>query len=423
MPLTYEAARQLILQQILPLEAETVPLLQGLGRALAEPVVATLDLPRFDNSAMDGYALRAADSGPGTALKVTGYLAAGSLERPPVQPGCAVRIMTGAPLPPGADAVVPVELTDGGETAVTLRGDANRGDHVRFRGEDVRCGDEVLPAGTMLRPAEVSLLASLGRAEVPVVRRARVAILSTGDELVELGESLPEGRIINSNSWSLAAAILELGGEPLQLGIARDSLESLHEKLAAGLAADLLITSAGVSAGDRDLVREVLAELGVEQQFWKVDIKPGRPTAFGRKGRVPVFSLPGNPVSTLVTFEEFVRPALLKMMGHRQVDKPLVRAVLRDAIPKKPGRVQFLRVTVLAAEEGLVAINPGDQNTGILRTSLQANGIAVLEAGHGDYAAGEPVGVHLLGRDAEWLISPAALRRPDIDEVQKGRME
>lgn len=405
MPLTYEGARQLILEKIRPLNAETVPLLDALGRALAEPVVATLDLPRFDNSAMDGYALRAADSGPGTALRVTGYLAAGSLERPPVHPGCAVRIMTGAPLPPGADAVVPVEETDGGETTVTLRRTATRPDHIRFRGEDIRCGEEVLPVGTVLRAPEISLLASLGQAEIRVVRRPRVAILSTGDELVELGEPLPEGRIVNSNSWALAALVRELGGVPLPLGIAADTLESLEEKLAAGLEADLLITTAGVSAGDRDLVREVLAELGVEQVFWKIDIKPGRPTAFGVKGRVPVFSLPGNPVATLVTFEEFVRPALLKLMGQRQVVKPPVRAVLAEAVSKKPGRAQFLRVTVQSTPGGLVVASSGDQKTGILRTSLRANGIVILAAGHGDYAPGEEVEVHLLGRDAEWLSS------------------
>lgn len=407
MSLTYHAARQQILEQVRPLEAETVPLLDALGRAIAEPLIATLDLPRFDNSAMDGYALRAADSGAGVKLRVTGYLLAGSLERPTVEPGCAVRIMTGAPLPPGADTVVPEEETDGGAAVVTLRGAAARGAHIRYRGEDVRSGEEVLPLGTVLRPPEISLLASFNRSCVQVVRRPRVAILSTGDELVEVGTGLTEGRIVNSNSWALAAAVLELGGIPLQLGIARDTRESLREKLAIGLQADLLITSAGVSAGDLDLVREVLAELGVEQVFWKVDIKPGRPIAFAVKGAVPVFSLPGNPVATLVTFEEFVRPALLKIMGQRQILKPLLRARLQEPVRKKPGRAQFLRVTVRESEGGLVVASSGDQNTGILRTSLRANGIAVLPADRGNYAAGDEVEVHLLGRDAEWLSGAA----------------
>lgn len=407
MSLSYQAARRQILDFIRPLEAETVPLLEALGRALAEPVVATLDLPRFDNSAMDGYALRSADSGEGVRLRVTGYLPAGSLERPQVEPGCAVRIMTGAPLPPDADTVVPVEATDGGESVVTLRGKVPANDHIRWQGEDVRCGDEVLPLGSVLRPAEISLLASFNRTEVAVVRRPRVAILSTGDELVEVGQALPEGRIINSNSWSLAASVLELGGIPWQLGIARDTRESLREKLEQGLQADMLITSAGVSAGDLDLVREVLDEFGVEQQFWKVDIKPGRPTAFATRGKLPIFSLPGNPVATLVTFEEFVRPALLKMLGQRQVLKPLLRAQLQQPARKKPGRAQFLRVRVRAENGVLIASSSGDQNTGILRTSLLANGIAVLPADHSDFAAGDEVEVHLLGRDGEWLAGPS----------------
>lgn len=403
MSLPYEIARQLILDQISPLEIETVPLLDALGRAVAEPVAAPIDMPRFDNSAMDGYALRAEDSGADRALQVVGYVAAGSLERPPVLPGCAVRIMTGAPIPPGADTIVPVEETDGGTSTVTLSRTACRSDHIRFSGEDIRRGDEVIRLGSVLRPAEISLLASFGRTAVQVVRRPRVAIVSTGDELVELGQPLTEGRIINSNSWALAAAIMELGGIPLQLGIAGDNRDSLREKLAEGLTADMLITSAGVSAGDLDLVREVLAELGVTQSFWKVAIKPGRPIAFGHKGRVPVLSLPGNPVSTLVTFEEFVRPALLKMMGHRQLLKPLVRAVIQEPVRKKAGRVQFLRVAVRATDSGLQVASSGDQNTGILRTSLCANGIAVLPASHGDYTVGSEIEVHLLGRDAEWL--------------------
>jgi molybdopterin molybdotransferase len=407
MSTTFADARRLILEHVPTLEVETVPLLDSLFRAVAEPVVASLDLPRFDNSAMDGYALRAADSGPGATLRVTGYLTAGSIERPAVSQGCAVRIMTGAPCPPGADAVVPVEETDNGETSVTLRGTVSPGDHIRFHGEDVRCGEKIIPAGTVLRAPEISLLASLGKTSVAVMRRPRVAILSTGDELVELGQPLPEGRIVNSNSWALAASVLEVGGVPLPLGIARDTRESLREKLSQGLDADVLITTAGVSAGDCDLVREVLAELGVEQIFWKVDIKPGRPTAFGVKGRVPVFSLPGNPVSTLVTFEELVRPALLKMMGQRQVLRPIVRAVLKETAHKKPGRVQFLRVTVRAEAGGLAVVSSGDQNTGILRTSLRANGIAVLPANRGNCVAGEEVEVHLLGRDAEWLSGAA----------------
>lgn len=241
------------------------------------------------------------------------------------------------------------------------------------------------------------MLASFGYQEVSVHKRARVAILSTGDELVEPGEDTGPGQIINSNDYSLAAAIKEIGADPILLGIARDDRTILSEKISTGLEADALITTAGVSMGDRDLVCEVLQALGVERQFWKVDIKPGRPTAFGIKGEKPVFSLPGNPVSSMITFEEFVRPALLKMMGHQKVLKPLVKVIMSETIKKKPGRVQFLRVTVIDDGDRLLASSSGDQNTGIVSTLLRANGIAVLPAESVLIEAGEQVDVQLIG--------------------------
>ncbi len=240
------------------------------------------------------------------------------------------------------------------------------------------------------------MLASFGVQTVSVVSRPRVAILSTGDELVEPGEPIGPGQIVNSNAYSLAAAVKEVGAEPLLLGIALDDRVSLTEKLSAGLQADVLITTAGVSMGDRDLVCEMLEQAGVESQFWKVDIKPGRPTAFGLKNGKPVFSLPGNPVSSMVTFEEFVRPALLKMMGHSRVIKPFVKAILQETAKKKFERVQFLRVRVVDDGVRLIASSSGDQNTGILNTMLRANGIAVLPAGRELVEAGEEVDVHLI---------------------------
>jgi molybdopterin molybdotransferase len=318
---------------------------------------------------------------------------------PAVEPGCAVRIMTGAPVPPGCDAVVPIEETEERNGDIILRGNVNRPQHIRFRGEDVRNGDTVLAAGTVVHPPEISMLASFGKAIVPVYRRARVAVLSTGDELVELGERPADGEIINSNTLSLAAAVREAGAEPILLGIARDNRESHREKMAEGLKADALVTSAGVSAGDRDLVRDCLADLGVHQLFWKVEIKPGGPLAFGVKEEKPVFSLPGNPVSSMVTFEEFVRPALLKMMGHRRVIKPYVRATLRGEVRKKPGKVHFLRVRVEVENGVHWATSAGDQNTGILKTLIRANGIAVLPKEKTVIAAGEEISVHLLRGD------------------------
>ena len=400
---TFEVARSMILSSVSPLGVERVELLAALGRVVAEDVAAPWDLPLCDNSAMDGFAVREADCRVGGFLRVTGYIPAGGAATPAIDPGCAVRIMTGAPIPPGCDAVVPVEETEERDDAVLLREKVNRLQHIRFRGEDVRSGDTVVSAGAVIRPPEISMLASFGKATVPVYRRARVAILSTGDELIELGEQPGSGKIINSNALSLAAAVREIGAEPVILGIARDNRESHREKMTEGLKADALITSAGVSAGDRDLVRDCLAELDVRQLFWKVDIKPGGPVAFGMREGKPVFSLPGNPVSTMVTFEELVRPALLRMMGHRRVIKPYVRATLRTEVRKKAGKVHFLRVRIEVENGRYRAISAGDQNTGILGTMLRANGIAVLPKEKTMFSPGEEVAVHLLHGDVGML--------------------
>jgi len=400
---TFEVARSMILSSVSPLGVERVELLAALGRVVAEDVAAPWDLPLCDNSAMDGFAVREADCRVGGSLRVTGYIPAGGAATPAIDPGCAVRIMTGAPIPPGCDAVVPVEETEERNDAFLLRERVNRLQHIRFRGEDVRSGDTVVSAGAVIRPPEISMLASFGKATVPVYRRARVAILSTGDELIELGEQPGSGKIINSNALSLAAAVREIGAEPVILGIARDNRESHREKMTEGLKADALITSAGVSAGDRDLVRECLAELEVRQLFWKVDIKPGGPVAFGMREGKPVFSLPGNPVSTMVTFEELVRPALLRMMGHRRVIKPTVQATLRTEVRKKAGKVHFLRVRVEVENGRYRATSAGDQNTGILGTMLRANGIAVLPKEKTMFSPGEEVAVHLLHGDVGML--------------------
>jgi len=400
---SFEDARRTILCSVPTLGAERVELLTALGRVIAADVAAPWDMPFYDNSAMDGFAVRAADCRAGGTLRVTGYVPAGGSAVPAVAPGCAVRIMTGAPVPSGCDAVVPIEETEEHADAILLRESVVVRQHVRFRGEDVRRGDKVIPAGTVLRPPEISMLASFGKMYVPVHHRARVAVLSTGDELIDPGEPPEDGKIINSNALSLAAALREIGAEPVVLGIARDNLESHLEKMTEGLKADVLITSAGVSAGDRDLVRDCLAELGVQQLFWRVDIKPGGPFAFGLKEEKPVFSLPGNPVSTMITFEELVKPALLRMMGRRRVIKPYVKAMLRREVRKKPGKVNFLRVRIEVENGAYWATSAGDQNTGILRTMVQANGIAVLSKEKTVFTAGEEVPVHLLRDELEML--------------------
>lgn len=396
---TYEEARACILESVKPLGIEKVQILESQGRVLAEDLFAPWDMPLWNNTAMDGFAVKASDCSSPVTLKISAFLPAGENMSGSIEEGTAVRILTGAPIPPGADAVVPYEETDDNEDTVTLKGAVKVGDHIRFKGEDVKAGELIIPAGTLIRPYEISMLASFGKLFVPVYRKVRVAIVSTGDELVEPGELLSPGKIINSNALTVAAAVRELGGEPVMLGIGRDNREDLEDKLAEGLKADVLVTSAGISAGDRDLVRPVLDSLDVKLVFWKIDIKPGRPTAFSLKNDKPVFSLPGNPVSTMITFEEFVRPALLKMMGHKKVIKPFVQATLKAPVKKKPGRVNFLRVTVERENGEYIAWSPGDQNTGILKTMLLSGGIAVLPSEQGDMAAGDKVNVHLLGNE------------------------
>ncbi|HEY5512254.1 MAG TPA: gephyrin-like molybdotransferase Glp [Geomonas sp.] len=393
---SFDAARRIILDKVAPAGVERVQLLDAVGRIIAADFAAPCDMPRWDNSAMDGYAVRSADCTPGATLTVTDYIPAGVSSDEAVRSGCAARIMTGAPIPSGADAVVPFEETEEGAGTVKLLHQVRMRDHIRFRGEDVATGETVVARGTLIAPPQVSLLASFAAVLVPVYRKVRVAILSTGDELVELGTAPEKSEIINSNTLAVAAAVKLCGAEPVIIGIARDNRESHLALLSEGLKADVLITSAGVSAGDRDLVRETLAELGVEEMFWKIGIKPGGPTAFSLKGGVPVFSLPGNPVSTMITFEEFVRPALLKMMGHTKVLRRTVRGYLQDEVRKKPGKLNFLRVRVTIKDGRYLASTSGDQNTGILKTMLRANALALLPADRTEFRAGDEVDLQIL---------------------------
>ncbi|MCF6266439.1 MAG: molybdopterin molybdotransferase MoeA [Desulfuromusa sp.] len=396
---SFAAARSIILDNVSPLESESVDLFAAVGRVLVEKIPAPWDMPRWDNSEMDGFAARVADCQLFARLKVDGYLPA---ETPAVdvavKPGTAVRIMTGAPIPTGCDAIVPIENTDPGKESVVIQKLVQIGDYIRFRGSDISKDEMLLPLGTILRPVDINLLAAFSRTTVQVCRCPEVAILSTGDELVAPGEPTGSGQIIDSNAYSLAAAIREIGATPKILGIAQDNRESLEEKISQGLNADVLITSAGVSAGDRDLVREILEEAGVKQLFWKVAIKPGGPTAFGLKGDKAVFSLPGNPVSSMIGFAMLVRPALLKMMGHSEVIRPLIKATLKAPLHNKTNKTRFLRVKVEQTSAGLLAESAGDQNTGILSTMIRANAIAVLSAEQTELLVGEQV-------DIQWLDS------------------
>ena len=390
-------ARSTILDSVSPLGTEAVDLLHLVGRILAEDLPAPWDMPRWDNSEMDGFAVRAADCSPLSQLKITGYLPAGaSADSISVEPGTAVKIMTGAPIPAGCDAIVPIENTQSDGETLLIQKNVQTKDYIRCKGSDIPQGRIEIPAGTILRPTDINLLASFSRPTAQVYRRPVVAILSTGDELVAPGEVPAAGQIIDGNSYSLAAAIREIGAIPKILGIARDNHNSLEEKITQGLEADVLITSAGVSTGDRDLVREILETAGVEQQFWKVAIKPGGPTAFGLIGNKPVFSLPGNPVSSMIGFEELVRPALLKMLGHTEVLRPLIKAVAKTALYNETTKTRFLRVMVTKSTTGFSVESAGDQNTGILSTMIKANGIAILTPGQKEIPAGEKVDIQLL---------------------------
>lgn len=401
--LSFDEARSTILNNVQTVGTERIHLLETTGRVLAEDIAAPWNLPVWDNSAMDGYAVRWRDCMTiPCRLRVTGYLPAGAkADGVTVEAGCAVRIMTGAPAPAGCDAIVPVEETDDGREDVTLLEPVKEAQHLRFSGEDVASGNIFLRRGTLIRPPEVNMLAGFGVALVPVYRRPTVAIISTGDELVELGRTPGAGEIINSNALSLAAAVVEAGGIPRIIGIARDNRESHLEKLREGVRADVLITSAGVSAGDCDLVRDILEELGAKQIFWKVAVKPGGPTAFALHGTTPVFSLPGNPVSTMITFEEFVRPALLRMQGRQQVLRPLFKAVVREALTKKPGKVQIVRLRLEKEDGCWYATSAGNQQTAILKTMVDAQAIAVLPAESSGTAAGDAVDVHFYGNHIE----------------------
>ncbi|MBI4215997.1 MAG: molybdopterin molybdotransferase MoeA [Chloroflexi bacterium] len=413
--LSVEEALERILSFVAVLDIKEQPLLTCLGQVLGVDLRAPFAVPPLDNAAMDGYALRAEDiAGASLAsprrLRVIGQVAAGALAREPVRPGTAVRIMTGAPLPEGADTVVPFEETDEverrhrnlslAEIAVTV--DIKAGANIRRAGEDISAGSLVLERGTVLRPAELGVLASLGRATLPVVRRPVVAVLATGDELVEVGQPLPEGKIYNSNTYSLMAQVQRYGGIPRGLGVARDNLASLREKLAQGLEADLLITSAGVSVGDYDVVKDALAQMG-EVSFWSVRMKPGKPLAFGLLGqgprRVPHLGLPGNPVSSMITFEQFARPAILKMMGRQDLAKPTVQAVLEEDIQDRSGRRHFVRAWVTRRDGRYYARTTGPQGSGILTSMARANGLVVIPEEQAEVKAGSLVPVQMLDWD------------------------
>jgi len=398
--ISLEEAQQRVLSLVQPLGIERVPLDDALGRVLAADAVGTRNQPPADNSAMDGYALRLADAqrvahGPVT-LTVAETIPAGGWSDRPLQVGEAARIMTGAPLPPDADLVVMRETTDEGEHEVTVNACGGDRDNIRPAGEDVAVGDVYLPAGRVLQGPDLALLASQGVGRVGVRRRPVVGVIPTGDEVQEVGDPLPPGHIVNGNSHALMAFIREAGGIPRYLGIARDDPATLREVFGSVDGCDAVVTIGGVSVGDFDHVNTVLDELGAERQFWKVAMRPGKPNACGTLGGVPWFGLPGNPVSAMVSFLQYVRPALLCLQGRTELYLPTTWATLEHDLRSR-ARFLFLNRGVLSVgESGYTVRTTGPQGSGIARSMSDANCLISVPEGIEFVAAGDPVRVQLL---------------------------
>ncbi|MFQ6077711.1 MAG: gephyrin-like molybdotransferase Glp [Thermodesulfobacteriota bacterium] len=404
--ISVDEALSQILNRIQVLGLEKVDIMASLGRVIGEDILVPRDIPPLDNSAMDGYAVRAVDIKEASrespvSLRVIEDLPAGALPQKSVAQGEAVRIMTGAPIPKGADTVVMVEDTEKAGEGVKVFQGAPAGENIRRAGEDVKKGGRVISKGSVIRAAEVGMLASVGRAFVSVYQRPVVAILCTGDELVDVDEGLADHKIVSSNSYTLSAQVMECGALPLQLGIAKDVSTEIEEKFRQGLRADVILSSAGVSVGDYDLVKDVLGGIGFEMDFWGVAMRPGQPLAFGTTQGKPTFGLPGNPVSSMVSFEQFVRPSLLKMMGHKNLFRPIVEAVLKEEIKKKPGRRHFMRAKVSLEGDRHVVTTTGPQGSGILNSMVEANALLIVPEEKTEIKAGEKVRVQILDRSFE----------------------
>jgi molybdopterin molybdotransferase len=414
--ISVEEALAKIINSIQILDSEGKPLLDCLGQVLAEDVYSPFDVPPHDNSAMDGYAVQSesitgANYKNPKVLRVVGEVAAGRVSDLKVGPGTAIRIMTGAFIPSGADAVVPFEDTDEidrkqaaiSKTEIGVRVSLAEGCNIRRRGEDIAQGELVLTKGKLLRPADIGVLASLGKSMVSVIRRPLVGILATGNEVVEINQPLLPGKIYNSNSYSLAAQVLRYGGIPELLGIAPDDVQQLTAAVREGLECDILVTSGGVSLGDYDVVKQVLATEG-NVSFWTVRMKPGKPLAFGMFKRsdgkqIPHLGLPGNPVSSMITFEVFARPAILKMMGRSNLVKSNITAVMEDSVGNKDGRRIFARVVVTRRDGKYFAHITGPQGSGILSSMTKANGLAIIPENTKEVKPGAPVEVMMLDWD------------------------
>ena len=385
--LTVTEASERIMAEIRQLDAESVPLRRALGRVCAEEISATVTMPPWSNSSMDGYAVRSADitpvmSGKRVTLRVVATIAAGEFAPRPLKRGEAMRIMTGAPVPEGADSVIRKEHTDGGKKKVEIREAVDVWKNIRPAGEDYQRGDVLAKRGVLIRPGLLGVLASSGISKVRAFRRPRVAIISSGDELVDIDkfdEVVAQRRIVSSNSYTLEALTRVAGGIPVDLGIAADTKASLKRKLEGARDCDLILTSAGVSVGDLDHTRNVFEELGGEQKFWKVKMRPGAPLAFGMLKDIPWLGVSGNPVSAMVSFELFVRPALRKMQGHAALFRRTVTVTLEEEVKIGARLTHFLRAIVRRTNDGtLVARLTGQQSSGMLTSMVKANALLIV---------------------------------------------
>jgi len=397
-PLQATEAQHLILHSVIALGVETVQLDQSVGRVLAQEIHANRDLPPYDVSAMDGFALRSADlAGVPVVLEIIEDIKAGDLPGKTLQTGQCARIMTGAPVPVGADAVIRVEETqEAGATAVRINKAVKPGNDIRLRGENMKDGDVVLTAGTEITPGVIGVLATVKAARFSVFRRPRVAILSTGNELEGMDEAVDLNKIPNANSYALMAQVQALGIEPVLLGIARDDPAELEQYLKRGLEYDVLLVSGGTSVGVHDYVRPTIEKLGVEMKFWRLAIRPGHPLAFGTTHKTAVFGLPGNPVSSMVCFEQFVIPALRQMMGNKRLYRRTVTARVAHDVKFRPGRTEFIRVQLTRDDNGYIASSTGTQSSGVLLSMARADGLMVIPSDSTGLAAGAQVVVQLL---------------------------
>lgn len=397
--LQFKEALEIVLNNIKELGYERVDIISAIGRVLFEDVYAKYNHPPSDNSAMDGFAVKyddikgASKENP-VKLLVVAELPAGNIFERPFSSGEAVRIMTGSPIPYGADTVVMQEDTLFEKGEVLIYKKVDKGANIRKIGEDIKKGDKILNKGSILKPADIGIIATTGRSFVTVYQKPKVAIISTGDELCSIDE-VPENfsKIIDSNSYAILAQVKETGANPLIIGIAKDNKEDLEEKFKLATKADVIISSGGISVGAYDYVKEVFENIGCKILFWKVAIKPGKPFAFGLIGDKPVFILPGNPVSSMLTFELFVRPSLLKIMGHKNIFRPVVEAISDSCAINKDGRMTFFRVVLHKSKEGYIASLTGEQGSGILKSMVDCHGLMILPSGKEEIKKGDKVKV------------------------------